>query len=545
VGARVRRHDSSRDGEPHVSPFAPSTARGPTTLHWRRGGGRLVLSFFAKLFDTSDFPARWHCGSWDTFLGVLHIASDLVIFAAYVAIPVVLVVFLRRRKDLPFPKVFWLFSAFIIACGFVHLVEAIIFYHPLYRVSGLLKLVTAVVSVATVGALIPTMPKALVLRSPEELKAEVERQTQALKQAEDRFRVVVENTQNAIVMLDSKMTIGLCNPAGERLFGWNEADLQGEHLSVLLPDETRPHHQKLVDNYMSSPVARPMGAARDLLARTKEGSLVPVEVGLMPVEVDDERFVIASLVDISTRRAAEEQQAQLIAELQLKNEELEKFTRVASHDLQEPLRSIVSYAELLELKYAKDLDDKAKSYLDHLTAGGRRMQALLNDLLAYARSQKTPEAKPIPLQEVFNTVVADLRLAVSDVGGAVELPDHFPAVVGDEVNLHQLFLNLIGNGLKFARPGVPPVVAVDVELDEAWCTVRVADNGVGVPQSSRAQVFEPFFRLHGRDEVPGTGIGLAICKKIAQQHGGDIHIEDNDDGGATFVVRLPSAEASS
>lgn len=136
--------------------------------------------FFAKLFDGSDFPARWHCGNWTEALGWLHVLSDVAIFLAYLAIPVVLAFFLTRRKDIPFPRVLWLFVAFICSCGFGHLVEAIIFWHPIYRFSGLIKLTTAIVSSITVGAVVYTIPYALRLRSPEELEREVERRTAEL-----------------------------------------------------------------------------------------------------------------------------------------------------------------------------------------------------------------------------------------------------------------------------------------------------------------------------------------------------------------------------
>lgn len=178
-----------------------------------------IIDFFRKLFDTSDFPARWHCGNWSDGHGWLHILSDVLIFAAYMAIPIVLAIFIRRRRDLPFPRVFWLFVAFIAFCGIGHLVEAIIFWKPLYRVSGLFKLGTAVASWATVLALVPTLRRALLLRSPEELEREVEARTNDLEREKATLEAVLSAIGSGVAVADADGKITVFNEAAEDILG--------------------------------------------------------------------------------------------------------------------------------------------------------------------------------------------------------------------------------------------------------------------------------------------------------------------------------------
>jgi PAS domain-containing protein len=212
-----------------------------------------MFDFLTHLFDTSGFPPRWYCGSWSDAHGWLHILSDLAIWSAYFAIPVVLVSLVLRRRDVPFRGIFWLFGAFILACGTTHLMEAIIFWHPLYRLAGVIKVFTAIVSWATVLALVPIVPKALAMRSPEEREREIsarkeveaalhqanadlERQVAALRASEERFRLLVEGTRDyAIFMLDFTGKIASWNPGAQRIYQYPAEEIVGQHFSRFYP----------------------------------------------------------------------------------------------------------------------------------------------------------------------------------------------------------------------------------------------------------------------------------------------------------------------
>ncbi len=201
------------------------------------------MDFFAKLFDTSGFPARWHCGTWSDGLGYLHIISDVVIWAAYVTIPFILAGFVIKRHDIPFRRIFWLFGAFILACGTGHLIEAGIFWWPAYRLAGAVKLVTALASVGTVVALVPIVPKMLALRSPESLEREIEerkRAEQALRESEERFRLLVEGVKDyALYTLDAQGRIATWNSGARQLNGYESDEVIGKHFSIFYTEEDR------------------------------------------------------------------------------------------------------------------------------------------------------------------------------------------------------------------------------------------------------------------------------------------------------------------
>jgi PAS domain S-box-containing protein len=224
------------------------------------------------------------------------------------------------------------------------------------------------------------------------------------------------------------------------------------------------------------------------------------------------------------------------------NHELEQFASVASHDLQEPLRKIQAFGERLQSKYAAQLDDQGRQYIERMQNSASRMRTLIDDLLTFSRI--TTKARPfedVDLAEIAEEVVSDLEARIHDTGGEVILED-LPTIQADPLQIRQLLQNLISNGLKFRRPDVPPVVRVwqsFTENDPETCVLHIADNGIGFDETYLDRIFEVFQRLHGRLEYEGTGMGLAICRKIAERHGGSITAESQVGSGSTFIIRLP------
>lgn len=229
-------------------------------------------------------------------------------------------------------------------------------------------------------------------------------------------------------------------------------------------------------------------------------------------------------------------------DLRRSNEELEKFAYVASHDLQEPLRMVSSYTQLLARRYKDQLDEDAEEFIGYAVDGAERMQTLINELLKYSRvGTQGKELTPTDCEEVLKAACANLKIAMEESESELKFGS-LPTVVGDQTQLIQLFQNLIGNAIKFRREGVPPEIEVSARESGGWWIFSVSDNGIGIEAEYVERIFVIFQRLHGRVEYPGTGIGLALCKKIVERHGGTIRLESAPGEGSTFHFSLPSVE---
>ncbi len=235
-----------------------------------------------------------------------------------------------------------------------------------------------------------------------------------------------------------------------------------------------------------------------------------------------------------------EQREAQAAELSRSNRELEQFAYVASHDLQEPLRKVASFTTLLKRRYAAELDQEGNEYIDYAVDGATRMQSLIEDLLAFSRAGRTERKmlEAVHLSDTVQQVLGDLSQTIEDAGGRVEV-DSLPTVHADHLQMGQLFQNMISNAIKYHRPGEPPVVRLSAIQHGNFWRVTVQDNGIGIDKDHFDKVFLIFQRLHGRNEYTGTGIGLALCKKIVENHGGRIEIESEVGKGTAFHVFLP------
>lgn len=369
--------------------------------------------------------------------------------------------------------------------------------------------------------------------------------TERLK-AEERMRLTVEAAPNAMIMVSREGRIELVNSQTEKLFGYSREELLGQSVEILVPKRYRTGHGALRASFLREPLARPMGAGRDLFGVRKDGTEVPIEIGLNPIRTSQGDFVLAAIIDISERKQAEDELHASNTALSRANEDLNQFAFAASHDLQEPLRMVTSYSQLLLKGYRGQLEGEAETCIRFITDGTKRMRELLADLLAYTQvtgssheAEDVQETMTIDLNRVFFTTLENCKTAIAEASATVT-SDPLPVVKGHEPHFVQLFQNLITNGLKY-RSDRPPHIHVSAERQNGLWRIAVKDNGMGIAPEYHKQIFGVFKRLHGKS-IPGTGIGLAICQRVIERYHGQIWVQSHPGDGATFYFTL-QAEA--
>jgi light-regulated signal transduction histidine kinase (bacteriophytochrome) len=247
--------------------------------------------------------------------------------------------------------------------------------------------------------------------------------------------------------------------------------------------------------------------------------------------------------EVTVRRQAEVKLEGYTAELERSNRELQAFAYVASHDLQEPLRKIQTFGDRLQQKYGPNLDERGLNYLDRMQNAAARMQALIIDLLSFSRVRTHTEPfQQVDLQQVVTHVLQDLEIFVADVKAEIEVAK-LPVLEADPSQMRQLFQNLLGNALKFHRQGVAPRIKIHCQTVGPECEMMVVDNGIGFDERYAERIFNVFERLNGREEYAGTGVGLAICRRIVERHNGTIYAQSKSGEGSRFIVRLPLRQA--
>ncbi len=373
--------------------------------------------------------------------------------------------------------------------------------------------------------------------------SERRRAEQALRESESLFRTALEWSPIGMAIRDLDGHWLAVNRALCDLVGYTEEELRKLSFREISHPDDVDADAVLAEELLAG---QRQGYSREKRYVHKDGHVVWIllAVTLVRSERGEPRFFIAQMKNITDRKNAQALLARQTEELARSNAELEQFAYVASHDLQEPLRMVASYTQLLARRYEGQLDEKADRWIGYAVDGAQRMQALINDLLALSRVGT--HGRPLQLCQcdaMLTRVLESLAVAIAESEAEVTV-DALPPLHADAGQLGQLFQNLIGNALKFRRPGVPPRIHVGVErrnrdgLGE-WL-FSVSDNGIGMDPSYTEQVFVLFQRLHTREEYPGTGIGLAICRKIVDRHGGRIWVESTPGAGSTFYFILPA-----
>lgn len=385
-------------------------------------------------------------------------------------------------------------------------------------------------------------------RSKDVLELHVQARAQQLQKLQRAYELILNSAGEGICGLDMEGKITFANPAAARMIGVQVTEMAGKRGTEVFPDFVSQGKQASSSEGAQLPV--------EIITTRRDGSKFGAEVLRNPIREGDRTVgEVVMFKDITERKLAGEALTRKAEELARSNAELEQFAFVASHDLQEPLRKIQAFGDRLKAKCdAANLTD-GRDYLDRMQSAAARMQTLIFDLLTFSRViSRTEPFVPINLNNVVRDILSDLEVRIEKTGGRVEV-EELPTIEADATQMRQLLQNLIGNALKFHVPGKPPVVRVTSRMlpvpatfstpdgtndaPSPMCEITVADNGIGFEEKYLDKIFAVFQRLHGRQEYEGTGIGLAVCRRIVDRHNGNITARSKPGEGATFIITLP------
>jgi PAS domain S-box-containing protein len=359
------------------------------------------------------------------------------------------------------------------------------------------------------------------------------------KKAEEKIQALasaVESSNDAIVTQSLYGIVTSWNKGAEQIYGYSIEEMLGTPISILEPASLKGEIGQLLEKVKQGQKIQ----RYETLRLRKDGTTINIAVTLSPVFDSNGNFVAISAIsrDITERKKAEEILKSKLGELRRSNEELEQFAYVSSHDLQEPLRMISSYLQLLQRRYQGNIDEKADKYIYYAVDGASRMQNLINDLLEFSRvTTRAEKSESTDSESVLNPALSNLDLYIKENKATVSYGS-LPEVMADSTQLAQVFQNLIINGIKFHGEEAPRI-HISAEKKASEWQFSVQDNGIGIDPQYSEKIFEVFKRLHNKETYPGTGIGLAVCKKIVERHGGRIWVESELGKGSTFYFTLP------
>ena len=502
-----------------------------------------------------------HCFFWQSDILWLHVLSDGAIALAYFALPFTLAQLVRKRKDLAFNWIFLLFSLFILLCGITHVMDIAVLWHPYYRLQGMLKLATALASIPTAILLLRLVPKAALIPSIAEyekaasyleteirkrqvaeddlrkvnasLETRVAQRTEELRRSEELFRVLTESLPQLVWSSRPDGHLAYFNQRWFKFAGIDPDSRDREDWSELLhPDEVTA---------VMTEWRRVLATGEDFQMefRMREGRTGRYQWFLsLARPLRDEAGEVVRWFGTCTGIDDQKKTAESLLRA---NRDLEHFAYAASHDLQEPLRTIMLYAQLIQKRNLQQLDEDGRSALESIVHGAGRMSALLHDLRSYLRSAQ-PANEDLPLisgEDVLRKVLEDVKAATEESGASVTA-DRLPELRADPWHLTQIFQNLIVNAIKYRGPRRPAIhVGVDTSLSQ-W-TFSVSDNGEGIDAGHRQTIFETFHRLHGQSQS-GSGLGLAICARIVENYRGKIWVDSHLGIGSVFYFTVPDAQ---
>ncbi len=362
------------------------------------------------------------------------------------------------------------------------------------------------------------------------------------READAKFRNLLDSAPDAMVIVGDNGEIVLANKQTESVFGYSQDELVGQPIEILMPKRFQGKHAHHRQSFFVTPIVREMGRNLELFGQKKTGQEFPVEISLSPLETKEGLLVSAAIRDITERKDKEVELNRYAQQLESKNQELEQFAYIASHDLQEPMRTVSSFAGLLLDEYRGQLDQNADTYLQYISDSSQRMTLLIKGLLDYSRIGSQSTLSLVKCDDLLSELRQDLEVIIAEQHATVR-HSGLPELVTYGNELRQLLQNLLSNAIKFHKPGCPPEVTVSATKHEAFWQFTVQDNGIGIDPLYQDRVFMIFHRLHTTDEYEGTGIGLAHCKKIVELLGGTLWLDSEPGVGSQFHFTVPDRSA--
>jgi PAS domain S-box-containing protein len=531
-----------------------------------------VSEFFSKLFSDSGFPPRWHCGRWTDFHGWLYIISDLMIWAAYFAIPTIIIRYITRKQGARFQRVYFLFASFILACGTTHLLDAITFWYPAYRLNALVRFATGVVSWLTVFHLVKLLPVAFSLKTADQLEHEVKQREDVEQQLQVNNKLLNEAQDIAKLGYwhwDVSANRITWSESMKKIYGAGpETELNYEYFLDLVHPEDREYVNQMIMAAFETKrfdefYHRVQLPDRSVKSIHSKGDVIKDEEGNV-------KFMFGTGQDVTELKETEQQLLAKSQELELKNHELEKFASIASHDLREPLRKIITFSGMLTAENSETLNERSRAYLEKIVSSSERMQNLIDDILEFSSlSAGNIHFEKVNVSAVVERVLSDIEVQVKSSGAEIRV-DKLPEIEANGSLLGQLFQNIISNAIKFRKEEEHPLIHIYSESirgrelpeeylkqnmphfailhnprfwdNEQFCKIYIKDNGIGFEEVYLDRIFSLFQRLHSKQVYEGTGIGLAICKKVADIHHGLITAKSSPGDGATFIITLPVSQ---
>ena len=510
-----------------------------------------MLEVLKNLFTSRTFIPHGHCYLWRPELVWLHVMGDALIAIAYYSIPIALVYFVRKRVDLPFNWIFLLFGAFIVACGTTHVMEIWTLWHPTYWLSGLIKAITAVVSVCTAALLVPLVPKALALPSPAKLEAanqELESEIRERKRTEARLELqstIVRNMAEGVCLVRAAdSAIVYTNPKFESMFGYGSGELNGKPVEVLNYASDEPSAKQVASEIIHE-LNQHGEATYEVHNVKKDGTAFWCRSHTSRFEHPDYGTVyVAVHEDITESKQAEEALHQAKEAAESANRAKSEFLANMSHEFRTPLNGILGYAHIL--KQEKVLTSKQQNGLDTIQQCGEHLLTLINDILNLSKIEARKmeiNLNDFHLPVFLNNIAAifHIRAEQKNISFRYTPLSLLPSLVrGDEQKLRQILINLLGNAVKFTETGG---VVLKVGYHEGKIRFQVEDTGIGIAPEKLTDIFLPFHQVeNSRHLVEGTGLGLTISKKLAKLMGSTLEVKSQLGSGSVFWLDLDLPE---